>query len=323
MKLSIIIPVYNVEKYLCKCLDSCLNQDVKSSEYEVIAINDGSPDNCDQILGEYGKKYSNLKIITQKNQGLSCARNNGLSIAKGKYIWFVDSDDWIEANCLKKIFTTIEKDPDLIQIGFQYVWENTLQIQPSSYTTWNDIKTGAEAYLIDGIAVAAQFTIVRRELLINNKIIFYPHLLHEDVEYKPKIAILAKTCICHSEVVYNYLQRTTGNIMSNFKKKNALDLIVGCRSLIKFANHQNINNLQQKVIGNEIGRVMNTIFRNTSKFKPQDKDEIASEIRNSPDLYKWMLKSNRTKYQIEAMLLICNYNLGSIFYKVLASLHII
>lgn len=95
MKLSIIIPVYNVERYLRQCLESCLSQDVPKSQYEVIIVNDGSPDNSQAIIDEYSSKYDNVRVLKKKNGGLSSARNAGLNIASGDYIWFVDSDDWV------------------------------------------------------------------------------------------------------------------------------------------------------------------------------------------------------------------------------------
>ena len=100
-KFSIIVPVYNVESYLAKCLDSILCQSYK--DYEIIAINDGSTDNSSKILKEYVDKYDNIIVINQENQGLSQARNNGVKEAKGEYIIFADSDDFIEKDLLKKI----------------------------------------------------------------------------------------------------------------------------------------------------------------------------------------------------------------------------
>lgn len=91
MKLSIIVPVYNVEKYLSRCFDSLLRQNLEVGEYEVICVNDGSPDNSAQILIDYESKYPDVfKVITQDNQGVSVARNRGLAIAKGEWIAFVD-----------------------------------------------------------------------------------------------------------------------------------------------------------------------------------------------------------------------------------------
>ena len=105
MKLSIIIPVYNVEQYLKTCLDSVLHQNIAISEYEVIVVNDSSPDGSLAIAEEYARKNSNIKIVTRPNGGLSAARNTGLEHALGEYVWFVDSDDWIEENCLSRLLS--------------------------------------------------------------------------------------------------------------------------------------------------------------------------------------------------------------------------
>ena len=98
MKLSIIMPVYNVEDYLCKCIDSVLNQDYE--DYEVILVDDGSPDECPKICDSYAKKHDNIRVVHRENGGLSAARNSGIEVAIGEYILFVDSDDYIEPNVL-------------------------------------------------------------------------------------------------------------------------------------------------------------------------------------------------------------------------------
>ncbi|MDR0680178.1 MAG: glycosyltransferase [Puniceicoccales bacterium] len=98
-KISVIIPIYGVERYLERCLDSVLSQTF--ANFEVICVNDGSPDNCDKILAKYAKKDPRVSIITRKNQGLSMARNNGLKLARGKYIYFLDSDDHIHPQLLE------------------------------------------------------------------------------------------------------------------------------------------------------------------------------------------------------------------------------
>ena len=98
IKFSFIVPVYNVEKYLSRCLDSLLTQNYQN--FEIICINDGSPDNSINILQMYQKKHNNIFIINQENKGLGGARNTGLKYASGDYIWFIDSDDWIEPTSL-------------------------------------------------------------------------------------------------------------------------------------------------------------------------------------------------------------------------------
>ena len=113
--ISIIIPVYNVEKYLGECLDTVLKQDIPSSEYEIICINDGSTDNSGDILNEYANTYKNIRVINKSNGGVSSARNMGIDSAKGEYIWFIDSDDIISYNVLSKIKAELnEQKPDLM-----------------------------------------------------------------------------------------------------------------------------------------------------------------------------------------------------------------
>ena len=103
LKLSIIIPVYNVEKYIEKCLVNCAQQDCCTDSYEIIVVNDGTKDNSLAIAEDVARRYDNIYITSQLNAGLSEARNKGLSLAKGEYVWFVDSDDWIDTNCLTDI----------------------------------------------------------------------------------------------------------------------------------------------------------------------------------------------------------------------------
>ena len=117
MFLSIVIPVYNTVKYLRECLDSCLAQDIPASEYEIICVDDGSTDNSPQIIDEYAARFPNVVAIHQANGGVSTARNTGIDHAKGEYIWFVDSDDYILENSLGEIQKlSLLESPDLIML---------------------------------------------------------------------------------------------------------------------------------------------------------------------------------------------------------------
>lgn len=119
--ISVVIPVYNAEKYLHRCLDSILAQ---SGSFEIIAVNDGSKDKSLQILQEYAKKHSNIHVINQENQGISAARNAGMKAAKNKYITFVDNDDWLEPNAFSLVRGVIKKDnPDIVLSSFYDVYD--------------------------------------------------------------------------------------------------------------------------------------------------------------------------------------------------------
>ena len=122
--LSIVVPVYNAETYIKQCLDSLLEQDTEQEKYEIICINDGSTDDSLRILEEYAKKYDNIRLIDKQNEGVSVARNLGLEKACGKYVWFVDADDFIKPNCLKMIKVPIENEPDIINFSGYSFYRN-------------------------------------------------------------------------------------------------------------------------------------------------------------------------------------------------------
>ena len=108
MKLSIIIPVYNTEEYIRQCIDSVIN--IKNIETEIIAVNDGSTDRTKDILEEYTENDDRIKVITQENQGASAARNTGIKVSTGDYIYFLDSDDWVDTVSFEKIIRQLEDD---------------------------------------------------------------------------------------------------------------------------------------------------------------------------------------------------------------------
>jgi len=121
-KISVIVPVYNVEKYLAKCIDSILAQTF--TDFECILINDGSPDNSPAICDEYAKKDERMKVIHKENGGVSSARNTGLDIAQGEWITFADSDDWVDENYLELMYSNaIKNNCDLSICGFKSVDE--------------------------------------------------------------------------------------------------------------------------------------------------------------------------------------------------------
>ena len=132
MLVSVIVPVYNVEKYLRKCLDSIINQTYK--EIEIIIVDDGSKDNSGQICDEYSEKYDNIVLIHKKNQGLGMARNTGMEYMRGEYVTFVDSDDYIGSTMIEKLVENIEKNNvDMCKSGLQPVDENDRFIPVKRY----------------------------------------------------------------------------------------------------------------------------------------------------------------------------------------------
>lgn len=128
-RLSIIVPLYNSEKYLPKCLDSLLHQDIPHDEYEIILVNDGSPDGSKQLAEQYAEQFSNIIVLSQPNKGTSGARNTGIRQATGQYLYFVDPDDYILENSLSVLLDRMDRDRlDVLRFGYREVDE---QYQPT------------------------------------------------------------------------------------------------------------------------------------------------------------------------------------------------
>lgn len=236
LKLSIIIPVYNVEQYIGNCLDSCLNQDLPKDEYEIVVVDDGSPDNSSSIVEGYMKKYSNIRLIHRENGGLSAARNTGLREAKGEYIWFVDSDDWIESNCLGFLVNTAkDNDLDVLCFGLQLVYpdgrKTTYNIK---YEESDKVYKGEDFICRVKMPPAAWAAIYKKDFLNIKKLCFFEGILHEDQEFTPRAYYLANRISYINRVIYYYLQRVGGIMISSRNKKRASDLLTVADSLYKF-----------------------------------------------------------------------------------------
>lgn len=217
MKLSIIVPVYNVAPYLRKCVDSLLTQDI--SDYEIILVDDGSTDNsgaiADEILNAHRPSpiaHCQIKVEHQLNGGLSSARNTGISLATGKYILFVDSDDYLQPNTLGTLLEQADRDNlDVLRFRYQNVKENGEAFAPyrdmTNYNDYSAVPTDGLTFLNERMGnqcYVVQFLvktdIVRQEL-------FTPRIYFEDTDWTPRMLLRAKLVASTDLVVYNYLWR--------------------------------------------------------------------------------------------------------------------
>lgn len=232
-KFSIIIPVYNVEKYLRKCLNSVFSQNYKN--YEVIVVNDGTKDNSMDIVKDYP-----VKVINQKNQGLSVARNNGVEKATGEYILFLDSDDYIEKGLLEAIDKSLDNKPDIVRFQIREVFEDGKKTDYHEKSFAN--KTGQEAFQLITkyhFVENAWCYAIRREYYLKNKFKFKENTFHEDFGLLPLVIIKAQRVNSIDYIGYNYLQRQ-GSIMSDKDyaktKRKVDDMYVHYYYLINEAN---------------------------------------------------------------------------------------
>ncbi len=210
MKLSIIVPIYNVAPYLRKCVDSLLAQDI--SGYEIILVDDGSPDECPQICDQYAERYSNIKVIHQANAGLSAARNTGIAVAKGEYICFVDSDDYWEENVLGTLMEQVEREQlDVLRFDYQNVNEQYEVFLPfkdaKRDVDYSEDVVDGETFLNKrlGPACYAVMFVVRREIILKEQ--FTLGIYFEDTDWTPRMLISAHRVTSIPMIVYNYLWR--------------------------------------------------------------------------------------------------------------------
>lgn len=211
--LSIIVPVYNVEKYIEECLDSLTNQDASIDSYEIICIDDGSPDNCGAIIEEYSKHNSNMTVIHQKNTGQAGARNAGLKIASGQYVWFVDSDDFIPKYAVKLIVKEIAKQSaDVFWIGMHRFTSNAIK--------YNDKDIDKFAPNIKLRSCYSVKSIKNKDFLTRNGILFFDENISNLAE---DYLLHFKVMKCHpiERVVtekplyfYRYVSSSTSNTLS-------------------------------------------------------------------------------------------------------------
>lgn len=241
-KISVIVPVYNVEKYLHECVDSILAQTFK--DFELILVDDGSPDNCGMICDEYAQKDTRVRVIHQENQGLSGARNSGIDVAQGECITFVDSDDLTDAKYLEVLMDAMEEGTDITVCGFQIFEDGTKPYCRKSSTekTCYEVKL-AVTELYNGnsdIPVNACGKLFRRDVI--GEIRFPVGRLHEDQAFTPLVCYRARKVVsCLSELYY-YRERTASITRKTFSEKRYDDLwaIDSCIAFFKSKNEQQI-----------------------------------------------------------------------------------
>ena len=303
LKFSIIIPAYNVASYIERCLVSCMNQDIPQNEYELIVINDGSIDNTLTIAEEFANGHPFAKVISQENKGLSEARNAGLAVAKGDYVWFVDSDDTISPNCLGGLYAQAQKTSvDILAICIATVKDGIAT--PRQYydkQTAGTVLSGPQM-LHRGLlkAACAQFFICRRSYLSEHGFSFFPGVYHEDEEWTPRILYYANSVTFTDAVCYNIYSRL-GSIMSTPNPKRSLDLIKVAESLHCFS--EAMPKEDRVLISKRITSIINHALKLSLKYTKDDLSRLQKEFYVHRHLLGHLIKSGEISFIIEGCLL--------------------
>ena len=216
---SIIVPVYKVEQYLKRCMDSVLNQIYKN--IEVILVNDGSPDNCPALCDEYEKIDSRVRVIHKENGGLSSARNVALDIVKGDYVFFVDSDDWLALDTLEVLSEYLENDYDMISFQRTYLTEEKVVEKGDKNAKDMDVSQYINASFLGKYDFFVTTKIFKTEVF--NNVRFLEGRNYEDLEIMHRLFLNMKKVVGLDYFLYYYWKGNEGAITNTITMKNIKD----------------------------------------------------------------------------------------------------
>lgn len=306
MLLSIVIPVYNSSKYLDDCLGSLLDQDLSRNDYEIICVNDGSTDNSRDILKQYAKLNQNIKLINQENKGHSAARNAGLKAAIGKYIWFVDSDDFVDENSMLSIVNCMEKNEiDFLTIGLR-------NVSNDAHFTSSNKKTDIFFYKQPHNFACSGNRIILRDILTQNNIFWSNEVYSlDDVLFLFYVQLYAKKGAYTGSIFY-YYRESPNSITRTKSRENTIKHINALRKLIenfqielirqkkKSAEVSVINNINERISLAIKSMLFEAIFVYNFKESKKLLEELKS---NNYYPYKLILYDLRPKVSLKRTLM--------------------
>lgn len=311
-KVSVIVPVYNVEAYIKKCLDSLVNQTLK--DIEIIIVDDGSTDKSASIIKEYEQKHSNIKYYKKENGGLSDARNYGLQYARGKYVAFLDSDDYVDVNLYKKMYEKAKKDDsDLVEANFYWVYDKKSK---------EDIgeRYSTKKHMLERARVVAWNKLYKKEILDKTKVQFPKGLRYEDVEFFYKLVPYIDTVSFVKQPLIYYVQRKQSII--NTQNEKTKDIFTVLDNVINYYKENNFYEEYKEVLEFTYARLLLcSSFKRIAKIKDKNvRKELLNEtwIRLNKNFPMWkqnkilntklnnkkryMLSVNRFTYRIYALI---------------------
>ena len=308
--ISIIVPIYNTEKYLNKCLTSLVKQ--KNIDFEIICVNDGSPDKSEKIIEKFKKKYPKLiRSYKKKNGGLSDARNYGIKKAKGEYIGFVDSDDWVEKDMFSKMYNYAKnKDLDIVVCDTFMEYENHTEILKSNlHYSDEDIRNYIISYPM------ACTRLIKKELL-EDDYMFTKGILYEDLCLTPTLVNKTIKVGFLEEALYHYLQRSN-SIMNQMEFNDKLfDIIKVLNHVYKtFDENKNLENYYEEIEYLYITHLLRSAtlrflgYKDGAKHLSKLIDEFKDKLPNWQD-NKYLKNSS---FKLKLICYLANYKIYSLF----------
>lgn len=318
MKISCIVPVYNVEKYIKKCLDSILKQSFK--DFEIILVDDGSTDNSGKICDEYEKKDDRIKVIHKSNGGLSDARNKGIENANGDYFIFIDSDDYIDENMFEILYNlNIENNTEIAACDKAFVFENTGKIEYGNETNIVRVLNSEETFKIivdfyKKLGMEMWNKLYSKTLFDNIR--FPKGKIFEDQATQYKLIFAANKISYVEKSMYYYLRRDNSITTQKYtdKEKQRLEMVNSMVNYIK----QNHPDIVSEVVTYKILSCNLTIVNKMIKSNTYDKKFLKIVIQDTLNETKYLKKKSLTfMRKIQLFLVIYMWPAYRLMYKIL------
>lgn len=302
-RISIIIPVYNVVDYIDECVESILSQEY--TDYEIILVNDGSTDGSGDICDRYSNEYNFITTHHQKNQGVSCARNQGIRLSTGEYILFVDSDDYISSGSLEKIIYVLDEVPtiDLVFLETTKVFPNGKSVSLNVNIEKTRIFKRSRAEVLNYLASLSKFSgsacdkLVNRSLIIENDIYFVPEMISEDIEWTLKLLGIART-FNYCEYDYYRYRQSRKNSTTNYISKVHVDClikIIKCWTTHKAAEDEDVF---QNFINEAMAYEYMIVLKTSWKLGKDERTVVQHDLKE----LQWVIKQgNNLKARMTSM----------------------
>ena len=322
MKISVIIPVYNSEKYLSQCIESVLNQEFQ--DYEVILVDDEAKDSSPLICDEYAKKDKRVRVIHKKNGGTADSRNVGLAVATGDYVTFMDNDDyWKSKTALKEIVEQLEQSKsDVLMYDTMEYWENTGKyVQSKRECKRADIigksrEKALETLIKKGVLYRAVWAkVIKKKLIDDNQLFFEKGIRNEDTEWTAKLLLCAKTYDWYEKVFYVY-RKGTGNAQTDkkVKYKEVNDLANICEKYISVSEQIKDENLK-KVFKSYLAYPYAVLVGQVQLLNKEDRDRIQwKKIKENVSILAYDLDPNVKR--VNFVYKILGYRLMAVLLKI-------
>ena len=311
MKLSIVTTMYNSAKYLPKCVDSLLNQDLPEDDYEIILVNDGSPDNSLELAEQYASSHKNIKVLSHANKGLAGARNTGLEAAKGEYLCFVDPDDYVHPNIYGKLLGMMDEGRlDMLRFNYDMVNENYQIINKPKGTVidYSHQIMDGETFLDErlGYGCFVWSYVYRLSFLKKTGVMFKEGSYFDDTNWLPRVCCKAERIDSVDSACYYYLQRS-GSLVNSMteeaqkkKLKGQVDLIDALKEFAEQTHSQKVKHWCRSMISVTILAIMSFAVQESNK-------DVVKMVSGLP-VFPLELRLKNTTRRVKSKLRLINWS---------------